>query len=225
MQTVNVIAIDGPAGSGKSTVARETAKRLGFLYIDTGAMYRALTLKAIEKKVDFKNKEALVELSGETDIELKESGGSLKVYLDKSDVTERIRTMEVTKMVRLLSPIKGVRGNMVKIQRKLGKCDSSGAVLEGRDIGTVVFPDAAHKFYLDAKLDIRVKRRFDELKKKGFSVSSEEIKEDVKTRDASDMTRAEGPLKIARDATVIDTTDMTIEEVVERVLETIKAVK
>jgi len=175
MRKLNVIALDGPAGSGKSTVARKVAEKLKFLYIDTGAMYRALTLKAMKNKVDFGDKEALIALSKNMDIELKDSGNSLKVYLDKKDVSQEIRSMEVTRSVKPLAALKGVRENMVKLQRKLGR-DSSGAVLEGRDIGTVVFPDAAHKFYLDASFDIRVERRFKEFKEKAFSASLEEVK-------------------------------------------------
>jgi len=213
----NIVAIDGPAGSGKSTVAKRVAERLGFLYIDTGAMYRALTLKAIEKKVDFKDAESVIELSLDMDIELVSSGNSLKVYLDKNDVSERIRTMQVTTNVKHVASLKEVRANMVKVQRKLAR-GSSGAVLEGRDIGTVVFPDAAHKFYLDASVQIRTKRRFDELKNKGFNVSLKEIEKDVISRDKSDMTRKTGPLKKAPDATAINTTGMTVEQVVERIL-------
>lgn len=220
MQQPNVIAIDGPAGSGKSTVAKEVARRLGFLYIDTGAMYRTLTLKAINKGLDFSDKEALVELSKGIDIKLKESS----VELDSEDVSRKIRSMEVTTAVKLLASIKGVRENMVKLQRKLG-CLSSGAVLEGRDIGTVVFPDAAHKFYLDAGFRTRVARRFKELKEKGFSISREEIKEDVRQRDASDMTREIGPLKKAKAAAVIDTTDMKIVQVIDKILEIVKSGK
>ena len=221
MKKVNIIAIDGPAGSGKSTVAKRIAKELGFLYIDTGAMYRALTLKAIEKGLDFKDKEALAALSHDMDIELKPSDNSLKVYLDKKDVTEDIRTMEVTTRVKLLAPIKEIRTNMVNLQRKLGKAQK-GAVLEGRDIGTVVFKDAAYKFYLDADPDTRAKRRFDELQEKGFNVSLDEVRNGLRDRDASDMTRKVGPLKKAPDAEVIDTTRMTIDEVVDTVLEVVK---
>ncbi|UCD54719.1 MAG: (d)CMP kinase [Candidatus Omnitrophota bacterium] len=221
MKKNSIIAIDGPAGSGKSTVAKEVAKKLGFLYIDTGAMYRALTLKAINKGVDFSDAGALIELSKNTDIELKESGDYLKVYLDKKDVSHKIRSMEVTTKVKLLASLKDIRENMAKLQRKLGS-GSSGAVLEGRDIGTVVFPDAAYKFYLDASFEKRVERRFLELKEKGFSVSPEEIEADVRSRDVSDMTRKVAPLKKAEDAKVIDTTDMTIEEVTGKILGTVK---
>lgn len=217
---VNVIAIDGPAGSGKSTVAKEVAARLGYLYVDTGAMYRALTLKAMNEKLDMTDEEALIGLSKKMDIRLKDSRGALSVYLDKKDVTEQIRTMEVTSKVRLLSGIKGVRDNMVRHQRKLG-LSSRGAVLEGRDIGTVVFPDAKYKFYLDASMDTRIKRRFNELKEKGFSVSIDEITKDVVGRDKSDMTRSVGPLKKSKDAVLVDTTNMKITEVVDKVLATV----
>jgi len=221
MSKLNVVAIDGPAGSGKSTVAKKVAEKLGFLYIDTGAMYRALTLKAIEKGIDLSDKDALRALSEGTDIELKPSGGSLKVYLDKKDVSGKIRTMTVTGKVKHLASVKGVRSNMVNIQRALGS-SSSGAVLEGRDIGTVVFPDAAYKFYLDADFKMRVKRRFDELKEKGLDASLGDIEDDVRERDASDMTREVGALKKAPDSRVIDTTEMTVDGVVGEILKVVK---
>ncbi len=220
MSKIKVIAIDGPAGSGKSTVAKLAALSLGFLYIDTGAMYRALTYKAIKRNIDFEDKNALIELSCDMDIELKTLGSSLKVYLDREDVTDQIRTMEVTRKVRFLASLKDIRENMVKLQRKLG-CSADGAVLEGRDIGTVVFPDAEYKFYLDADCDTRANRRFEELKEKGIDTTLEEIKHDVEVRDRFDMTRSVGPLKKAKDAHIIDTTKMTITEVVDKILKVV----
>jgi cytidylate kinase len=221
MGKANIVTIDGPAGSGKSTVAREAAKRLGFLYIDTGAMYRALTLKAMAGRLDLNDKKALIGLSKNTDIALDEKSGSLKVYLDKKDVSEEIRAMEVTANVKYVASVRGVRENMVRLQRRLS-AGPRGCVLEGRDIGTVVFPDAAHKFYLDASFETRIKRRFDELKAKGISVSPGEVRADVSSRDKSDMARAVGPLKKAPDATVIDTTDMTAAEVADRIVKIVK---
>lgn len=221
MKQKNIIAIDGPAGSGKSTVAKEVAKELGFLYIDTGAMYRALTLKAIRKGLSFDDKKALIELSKDMDIVLKEEGDSLKVYLDEEDVSDKIRTMAVTTKVKYIASIGGVRKNMVRIQRRVS-ASSFGAVLEGRDIGTVVFPAAAHKFYLDASFETRVKRRLDELKAKALPVSAEKIKNDVSSRDKSDMTRKAGPLKKAEDAIMINTTGLTVAEVVNKILEITK---
>jgi len=215
-----VIAIDGPAGSGKSTVAREVAKRLKCLYIDTGAMYRALTLAAINSGLDFKNEESLVQLAKNTDIELKESSGSLKVFLDGQDVSKKIRSMSVTTKVKFPAALKGVRENMVRLQRKLGR-SPRGAVLEGRDIGTVVFPRTENKFYLEASLDTRVTRRFAEMKGKGFFISREEVKSDVLARDKADMTRVIAPLMKAKDALEIDTTDMTVEEVVRHILKAV----
>ncbi|MBL7155772.1 MAG: (d)CMP kinase [Candidatus Omnitrophica bacterium] len=224
MDRINVIAIDGPAGSGKSTVAKLVAKNLKFLYIDTGAMYRALTLKAVKEGADFNDQEKLIALSKDLDVRLVESGGDLKVLLDGNDVSEKIRSMEITAKVKFVAGTAGVRKNMVRLQQKLGRA-SSGAVMEGRDIGTVVFPDAAHKFYLDANSRTRAERRFKELKEKGFDVSFLEVEKDVKARDASDMTRKVGALKKAKDARLIDTTDMTIEEVVDKILAQVKDIR
>ena len=215
-----IIAVDGPAGSGKSTVAREVAKKLSMLYIDTGAMYRAFTLKAMNENISFENEKVLIDLFHNTDISLKHEGEALRVFLDKEDVTESIRSLDVTSNVKHLALLKGVRKNMVSLQRDLARAATSGAVLEGRDIGTVVFPDAKFKFYLDASIDVRAMRRFKELKEKGTKVSLEEIKKDVRERDESDIKREIGPLKKAEDAITVDTTGMTIEEVVERILKT-----
>lgn len=215
-----IIAIDGPAGAGKSTVAKILAKKLGFLYIDTGAMYRALTLKTIREKVDLKDTDKLVDMTFDTYIDLEnDSNGSLRVFLDSQDVTEEIRDPTVTKLVSDLAKIKEIRDIMLELQRKLGVLRDS--VLDGRDIGTVVFPDADKKFYIDADFDERVRRRYKELRELGQNVTFKEVEEDLYNRDTIDSQRQFAPLKRAGDAVYIDTTDMTVEEVVDRILKVI----
>jgi cytidylate kinase len=216
-----VIAIDGPAGSGKSTVARLVAQRLGFLYIDTGAMYRALTLKALRTKADLNDEEKLGMLAASTDIKLKQESGSLKVYLDGEDVTSGIRTPEVTNNVKYIARAKPVRTHMVAVQRRLGK--EGGTVMEGRDIATVVLPDADRKFYIDAAFEVRAQRRYKELKEGGAAVTEEDVRKDLKIRDDSDINRPIGPLRKAADSIIVDTTGLTIEGVVDKVLGLIKA--
>lgn len=211
-----IIAIDGPAGSGKSTVAKIIAERLGFLYIDTGAMYRAITLKAIEQKINISDSDLLVKIAREPAVELLEQDGVLKVYLDGCDVTKQIREPRVTRFVSDVAKIKGVREVMLKLQRGLGR--KSDSVLEGRDIGTVVFPDADKKFYLDAKFDVRVDRRYKELKETSSQVKCEEVAGDLHNRDTIDSSREFAPLKKAEDAVYIDTTSLGIKEVVEAIL-------
>lgn len=211
-----IIAIDGPAGSGKSTVAKLVAQRLRYLYVDTGAMYRALTLKALKTKVNLEDEDALGALAKQTDIKLKEIHGALRVYLDAEDVTHEIRKPEVTNSVSYIARAKPVRAHMVTLQRMSG--EKGNAVLEGRDIGTVVFPDADKKFFIDASFDIRIKRRYKELRDGGLNVTEEEVEKDLKIRDESDFTRLIGPLKKADDAIYIDTSNLTIEQVVDKVL-------
>ena len=210
-----IIAIDGPAGSGKSTVSKMIAKKLDLLYIDTGAMYRALTLKAMKRGIDLKDQKSLVDLAKTTKIELKDDKGGLSVYLDGEDVSVPIRTPEVTANVRYIAGTPGVRRGMVKLQRALGQ--KSGGVLEGRDIGTVVFPDADYKFYLDASPEERAKRRYKDMVALGAGQEVDRIKKDIIERDASDVNRSVGALKKAGDAIYIDTTDLSIEEVVGRI--------
>ena len=212
-----IIAIDGPAGSGKSTIAKEVAKRLELLYVDTGAMYRALTLKAIRKKVNLNDKSALVKLARRTNIDLKiDKDFKLSVLLDGQDVSKEIRRSFVTNNVKDVARVPKVRKEMVILQRKIAS--SGRAVLEGRDIGTVVFPDADRKVYLDASVDVRIKRRYKELVEKGYDVTLDEVRKDVITRDHSDKTREVAPLKKADDAIVIDTTNLTVTEVAERIV-------
>jgi cytidylate kinase len=217
---VKAVAIDGPAGSGKSTVSKLTADKLGFLYIDTGAMYRALTLKAMRKNVELDDEDGIVELSKDLDLKLlpsKDEKSLIKVSLDGEDVSEEIRRMEVTVNVKHIARIARVRENLVKLQRQLVK-KADGAVMEGRDIGTVVLPDAKYKFYVDASFEERVERRLAELRAKGHPVTRQEISEDLKQRDHTDKTRKVGPLKKADDAVFIDTTDLSIDEVVDRIV-------
>jgi len=212
-----IIAIDGPAGAGKSTVARIIAQKLGFLYIDTGAMYRALTLKALERKIDVNDIAALIEMARSTNIDLiNNPDSSLKILLDARDVTGSIRQPSITRLVSDIAKIKGIREVMLGLQRRLGRLRDS--VLDGRDIGTVVFPDADKKFYIDAEFEERVKRRYKELKELGQNITPEDIENDLKNRDNIDSTREFAPLKRAEDAIYIDTTNLTIEEMVNKVL-------
>jgi len=213
-----IIAIDGPAGAGKSTVARIIAKELGFLYIDTGAMYRALTLKALERKINAKDIPALIEMARSTNIDLTNNqDSSLKILLDGRDVSSPIRQPRITRLVSDIAKIKGVREIMLGLQRKFGKLRDS--VLDGRDIGTVVFPDADKKFYIDAEFSVRVRRRYKELKELNQDVTLKDIEKDLRNRDNIDSTREFAPLKKADDAIYIDTTNMAIEEVVQTILE------
>ncbi len=210
-----VIAVDGPAGSGKSTVSKLIAKKLGLLYIDTGAMYRALTLKAMKTGADLKDEQALINLAKTTKIDLQEKG-ELRVFLDEKDVSRAIRTPEVTANVKYIARVPGVRHEMVELQRSIGK--AQGAVLEGRDIGTVVFPKADYKFYLDASPEERAKRRCKDLIELGGSPDIGQVKNDIISRDESDINRTVGALKKADDAIFIDTTNLSIDEVVGKML-------
>ncbi len=214
------IAIDGPAGAGKSTVAKILAKALGISYLDTGAMYRALTLKALANKINLESGEALADLAKETKIELKPSAAGLNIILDGEDVSQEIRTPQVTNNTFYIARAPEVREIMVNLQRELGKKQS--VVAEGRDIGTVVFPNATKKFYLDADFNERARRRIKELQEKGKPVDQEQLQKELNERDQKDFTRKVGPLKKADDAIVIDSTGLTAEETAEKILEYIK---
>jgi len=212
-----IVAIDGPAGSGKSTVSKRVAKKLSLLYLDTGAMYRALTLKVMRNNVDSEDASSIIKIACKAEINLTlQPGEDIKVFLDGEDISGAIRTPEVTEEVQYIARIPEVRERMVQMQRRIA--GRSGAVVEGRDIGTVVLPDARFKFYLDATEDERAGRRFKELKEMGIDVKLNEIKSDVQKRDASDMSRKVAPLKKAEGAIYIDTTGMSIEEVVEKII-------
>lgn len=216
-----IIAVDGPSGAGKSTVARILAKKLGFLYIDTGAMYRALTLKALDNNVAISDTTAIYKLAQNVKIDLNANAdGSLSVILDGNDVSLAIRNPRITQVVSDVAKIKEVRSILVNLQRKLGERGS--CVLDGRDIGTVVFPNANKKFFIDACAQERVKRRFKELKGLGQNISEEAVSKDLSNRDKIDSTRETSPLRKAEDAIYIDTTNLSIEEVVSKMAGYIK---
>jgi len=215
-----IVAVDGPAGSGKSTVAKGVARRLGLPYLDTGAMYRALTFLAIRKKVPLADPKKLARLARQCRIEFRSGqGGTSRVLIDGLDVTRQIRRPRLTQKVRHVASVPAVRAQMVKLQRRIGK--QSGGVVEGRDITTVVFPKAPHKFYIDADFRTRVRRRYEELRRKGMNSTLEEVARDQKDRDESDFKRKVGPLRKAKDATYLDTTALTIDQVVDKISESI----
>jgi cytidylate kinase len=215
-----IIAIDGPASSGKSTSAMLVAQKLGYLYIDTGAMYRAITLLAIENKV-LNNSDEVIALANASKIDLVYTAGTTKVFLNERDVTEDIRSKEVNKFVSPISKISGVREALVKKQRILAQ-NNSGIVMEGRDIGSVVFPDADVKIFLTASIEQRTVRRVKEYDSKGIKVSIEEIKSNLESRDKIDSSRENSPLIKAPDAFEVDTSKVTIEQQVEIILEKVR---
>ena len=209
------IAIDGPAGSGKSTTAREVAKRLNYIHIDSGAMYRAVTLKAIKLKIPTEDSDRIIEIASSISLQFKNVDSQFFIYMNGKDISDLIRTPEINNAINSVAANPEVRKILVKKQQQLGR--SGGIVMDGRDIGTVVFPDAELKIYLQADAKERARRRFDEFKSKGIVISFEKVLEEVNTRDNADLSRKYGPLKIAPDAIVIDTTRFTIEEQIEKV--------
>jgi cytidylate kinase len=215
-KTPRIITIDGPAGAGKSTVAKRLARKLNLFYLDTGAMYRALTLKALRHNIDLENETALVNMAKQTRIDLENHASGIKVLLDGEDVSQEIRTIEVTNKTFYAARVPSVREVMVQWQRAIGS--RNGGVVEGRDVGTVVFPNAAVKFYLDAQVEERSRRRIKELREKGEEVDEAQLMAELKKRDEKDRTRSVGPLKKAEDAIFIDTTHLTIDGTVEAML-------
>ena len=216
-----IIAIDGPAGSGKSTSAKLVAQKLGYLYIDTGAMYRAVTLMVSRNEIPLENIGGITELAGNIDIKLEYVNGKTSVYVSGENITEEIRSQNVNSKVSEISKIEGVRTALVAKQREM-KDRNNGIVMEGRDIGTVVFPDADIKIFLTASIEQRAQRRAKEFEEKGIVVSLNEIKENIIHRDVIDSTRSIGPLKKAPDAVEIDTSKVTIEEQVNLILDVVK---
>jgi cytidylate kinase len=212
-----IVAIDGPAGAGKSTVARGVARRLELLFLDTGAMYRAITWKALKEGVPLDDEEAMTRLARESEIELIPGEDGDRVTIDGQDVTDAIRTPEVTRNVSQVAAHAGVREVLVERQRELGQ--GGGVVAEGRDIGTVVFPQAPVKIFLVASPMERARRRAKDLEAKGHAVNLDELAAEIARRDAYDSNRAVSPLKAADDAVLVDTDPMTPEQVIERILE------
>jgi cytidylate kinase len=211
-----IITIDGPTGSGKSTVSRMLAERLNYLYLDTGAMYRALGLAIWRKGIDIRHEKEVERVCKSLDIRFLHEGKETKVYLWDEDITKAIRDPIIDLVASNVSALKPVRKVMTRLQRNVG--DQGPLVAEGRDMGTVVFPQAKHKFYLDASLEVRVDRRFQERNKRGEPISMKRVREDLIKRDRQDMSRTLSPLKPAKDAKVIDTTNLDPELVVQTIL-------
>ncbi|MBQ3199484.1 MAG: (d)CMP kinase [Firmicutes bacterium] len=210
-----VIAIDGPAGAGKSTIAKALAEQLGYIYIDTGAMYRAVALTAIRAGVAVDDAPALTALAAKIELDMRAEGGVNRILLGQEDVTEAIRQPEVGAAASPVSAVAGVREHLVAQQRKLAA--RGNVVMDGRDIGTVVLPDADCKIFLTASLDERVNRRYEELRAKGLPTTREAVREDISTRDYRDSHRETSPLKQADDAVLLDSTGMSIKAVLVEV--------
>ena len=215
MSKIVQIAIDGPSGAGKSTIAKRVAAELAIDYIDTGAMYRAVGLKMLRLGIPMEENETLFEMLANTDVDFSEG----RVYLDGEDVSDLIRTQEVSKAASDCSAFATVRRKLVELQQAMGKRKS--VIMDGRDIGTVVLKDAEYKFYLTATAEERAMRRFRELQAKGSTDTYEKVLEDVNKRDYNDMHRDVDPLRQAEDAVLIDSTNMSIEEVVDFVIEAV----
>ena len=219
-----IVAVDGPAGSGKGTITKKIAEDMGFLNLDTGATYRCVALETYRNNLDIvKDEQKIIEIANKIDIEIDSSGKKDIILLNGEDVTSKIRTKEVTSIVSQVSSIIPVREKMVDVQRKLAK--GKNVIVEGRDIGTVVFPNADLKIYLDASVEVRANRRFKEEKEKGTNITYEEVLESIKQRDYNDIHKKFGALKKAEDAILIDTSNLSIDEVVEKVKGLIRKIK
>jgi len=218
---LRVIAIDGPVGAGKSTVARALAQRLGYRYVDTGAMYRAVAWQATHRGIDLNDRAAVAEVARAIQVEFVPGAGGQRVVAQGTDVTEAIRSPRMSEGASIVSAYPEVREALVALQRRMG--EGGGVVMEGRDIGTVVFPDAEVKIYLDASLDERARRRHEELRAKGEAITFEGVREALRERDHRDSTRAHSPLRAAPDAVVIDSTTLTVAQVVDEIMRQLPA--
>lgn len=211
-----IVAIDGPAGAGKSTVAKGVAERLGYLYIDTGAMYRAIAWKALKDDVPINDHQAVVRLAISTNVSLATINGEQLVFADGEDVTQAVRTPEATRASSPVSAIPGVRKRLVELQRNLAT--EGGVVMEGRDIGTVVFPNAEVKIFLTASADERARRRVEQMNEMGIEAEHAKIATEMRERDLRDSSRADAPLVQAADAILLDTDGMSIEQVIDAIV-------
>jgi cytidylate kinase len=218
-----VIALDGPSGAGKSTLARLLAQKLGYIYIDTGAMYRAIGWKAKQEGIDPSDEQKLAELCLRTEVLIMNDNGDPRVSVDGRDVSGEIRTPEMGMMASAVSKSPAVRARLLTLQRELGS--NGGVVMDGRDIGTVVFPGAEVKFFLDANSEERGRRRYLELKEKGMDVDLAQITKEIQDRDKQDSCRALAPLRKADDAVLLDSTDMSIDDVLATMLSSVKRVQ
>ncbi len=214
-----IIALDGPAASGKSTTAKLLAKKLGYIYIDTGAMYRACALSSLNKQISLDNLNLLNKMLNEIDILIKQTNQGNKIFLDGEDVSEKIREENISLLSSKIASIPEVRKKMVALQQKMGA--NGAVVMDGRDIGTVVFPNADFKFFIVASYSVRAKRRWQELQNKGINSDLKKIEEELKWRDKNDSERTCSPLVKAKDAYEIDTTNLSINEQVEMILKII----
>lgn len=217
-----IIAIDGPSGAGKSTLGKMLAKKLNLLYLDTGAMYRAVGLAVLQAGVKFEDKEKIAEIAENSVIKLVGEPENLQIFLDGKDVSTDIRTNEVGQAASIVSTISEVRRILVEHQRALGANSSNGAVLDGRDIGSVVFPNADIKFFLTAKPEARARRRYEEDLEKGRAASYEQTFAEIKERDERDVSREDSPLTISEDAVVIDTSELNLSEVFGQMMRVIE---
>jgi len=221
MEKYYIIAVDGPSGAGKSTVSQKLAEKLGYLYLDTGAMYRAAALKALRSGLDLDDADSVARIADALEIGLEKNDDCLKVLLSGEDVSREIRSPEMGMAASKISRHRVIREKLWQLQRRLG--EKGGVVAEGRDMGTVVFPQADFKFFVTASPEQRARRRYTELAQKGYPVDYDKILEDVKKRDEQDCSRELAPLKPAQDAVLVDTTSMDIDQVVGRILEIISA--